>query len=177
MQDYRDFAAKNGVELLEKGPCQFCGANLSEGIAACVEAFNTGLDAKIDFYNPANLIYKIMSVDAHTLQHPEIHGRWNNHLHLTRLHLVFKHEVIWTHNSTVKLSRQLNKHKQYNRDEYLHPPKKLERGEITIDQLVQKTLNEESCKIMIEKWAKSVYDSWKVHHTTVEIVAKMFISE
>jgi hypothetical protein len=90
MQDYKDFAKKNDIKLLDKGNCQFCGASIDGVIAECVDMFTNSLDNVIDFYNPINLIYKILSVDAHTLQHPGIHGRWNNHLHLTRLHLIKK---------------------------------------------------------------------------------------
>jgi len=57
MQNYIDFANKNGIVLLEKGKCQFCGANVSDGIKECVDIFNTEFDSSLDFYNPENLIY------------------------------------------------------------------------------------------------------------------------
>jgi len=175
MQDYKDFAKKNGIKLLDKGKCQFCDANINKGITECIDLFNNSLDSVIDFYNPINLIYKILSVDAHTLQHPEIHGRWNNHLHLTRLHLIFKYKVIWTHQSTTKLSRHLNKYKQLHKDEFLSPPKPFERGEITINQVINEPNEEEEYKKMIEKWAWGVYNSWKHHHEKIEKIAELYV--
>ncbi|MFZ1806223.1 MAG: DUF5946 family protein, partial [Cyclobacteriaceae bacterium] len=94
MQDYIALAEKNGVVLLDKGKCQFCGAHTQRGIHECLEIFNLGFQ-DIDFSNTENHIYRFWIVDAHTLQHPEIHGRWNNHFHLTRLHLIFKYDVQW----------------------------------------------------------------------------------
>lgn len=174
MQDYKDFAKKNDIKLLDKGECQFCGANIDGGIAECVDMFNNSLSNVIDFYNSINHIYKILSVDAHTLQHPEIHGRWNNHLHLTRLHLIYKYKVKWSHHSTIKLSKHLNKYKQFYKNEIILPPKPFQRGLITINQVINEPKDEEDFKEMIEKWAFGVYDSWKHHHKTIEKIAVMF---
>ena len=93
MQDYISFAEKNGVSLLDSGACQFCGAEVQRGVHECLEIFNLGFQ-QIDFSNPENHLYRFFIVDAHTLQHSEIHGRWNNHFHLTRLHLIFERNVI-----------------------------------------------------------------------------------
>ncbi|MEE9361156.1 MAG: DUF5946 family protein [Cellulophaga sp.] len=176
MQNYIDFANKNGISLLNKGKCQFCGANVIEGIKECVDTFNKGFVSIIDFYNPNNTIYKFLSVDAHTLQHSEIHGRWNNHLHLTRLHLIFNYETNWTYESTPKLSKCLNKYKQTHLDEYLIPPRPLERGLLTISEIMNQSINEHKCKEMIRKWAQEVYKSWEKHHKTVEKIAEQYIN-
>jgi len=127
MQDYIDLAEKNGIKLLDKGKCQFCGANTKRGIHECLEIFNIGFQ-EIAFSIPENHFYRFLIVDAHTLQHPEIHGRWNNHFHLTRLHLIFKFYIRWTYNLSPKLSDYLNKYRVHKQDEYLYPPKLLERG-------------------------------------------------
>ena len=89
MQDFMDQAAKNGVDLLNKGRCQFCGADYQKGIFDCMENYNSGL-LLFDFNDPKYLLNRFLSVDAHALQHPEIHGRWSNHFHLTRLHLILQ---------------------------------------------------------------------------------------
>ncbi len=175
MQSYIDFANKNGVVLLEKGKCQFCGANVSDGIKDCVDLFNNKLDASLNFYNPENYIYKFLSVDAHTLQHPEIHGRWNNHLHLTRLHLILKYKINWTYKSSTILSNCLNKYKQTHLDEYLIPPRPLERGSLTITDIINHSQNEQKFKEMIKRWSVEVYTSWNKYHITVEKIAENYI--
>lgn len=175
MQHYTDYANKNGVTLIKEGKCQFCGADVKNGIKDCVDIFNQGFEEQIDFLNFNNIIYKFLSVDAHTLQHSEIHGRWNNHLHLTRLHLIFKYKVKWTHQSTLKLSKCLNLYKKLHADEHLIPPKPLERGMFSITDVIKMAKNEGECKKMIEKWALEVYDSWKKEHKSVEKIAELFM--
>jgi len=175
MQTYRDFAKKNGVVLVNSGKCQFCGANTKAGVRECVELFNQGFDHLIDFSDPKNYTYKFLSVDAHTLQHPEIHGRWNNHLHLTRLHLMMTYEIKWVYEFTSKLSRHLGVYKRFHEDEYLTPPTMLERGRVTITDVIREATNEETCQLMIERWAGCVYESWSIHHKTVDPIAKQFL--
>ena len=176
MQSYIDFANKNGIVLLEKGKCQFCGADVSAGIKECVDMFNNELDSSLDFYHPDNLIYKFLIVDAHTLQHPEVHGRWNNHLHLSRLHLILNHKINWTYKSSTRLSRCLNKYKQTHLDEYLIPPGPLERGSLTITDIISHSKNEQKLKEMIGRWAMEVYTSWDQYHRTVEKIAEKYIN-
>ena len=174
MQDYIDLAEKNGVTLLDKGKCQFCGANTKKGIHECLEIFNLGF-LDIDFSITENHIYRFLIVDAHTLQHPEIHGRWNNHFHLTRLHLIFKYDIKWTYALSPKLSDYLNKYKVHKQDEYLTPPKILERGNITTTDIIGKCTNETVCKDLIKKWALEVYNKWHAHHGIVDTIAKGFL--
>lgn len=113
MQDYIDFAAKNGVVLQNTGSCQFCGAETERGVHECLEIFNLGFQ-QIDFSKSPNHLFRFLIVDAHTLQHPEIHGRWNNHFHLTRLHLIFEYRVQWNYALSPKLSDHLNQYKAHH---------------------------------------------------------------
>ncbi len=116
-----------------------------------------------------------MSVDAHTLQHPEIHGIWNNHLHLTRLHLILNYKINWTYKSSTILSGCLNKYKQTHLDEYLIPPRPLERGLLTITDIIDHSQNELKFKEMIRKWAMEVYTSLDQCHKTVEKITEKYI--
>lgn len=175
MQDYIDLAEKNGVALLDNGKCQFCGANTKRGIHECLEVFNLGFQ-EIDFSNIENHIYRFLIVDAHTLQHPEIHGRWNNHFHLTRLHLIFKYEIKWTYELSPRLSDYLNKYKDQKHNEYLAPPELLKRGDITTTDIKEKSTNEKECKDLIKKWALEVYEKWSVQHNIVDVIAKGFLN-
>ena len=174
MQDYFDLATKNGVTLLYKGDCQFCGANTKRGVHECLEIFNLGFH-EIDFSNVENHRYKFLIVDAHTLQHSEIHGRWNNHFHLTRLHLVLKYEMKWAYELSPKLSAYLNSYKVGKQDEYLVPPKVRERGNITTTDVLKNSNSETECKEMIRKWAIEVYNQWSDHYHIVDNIAQEFL--
>ncbi|MEW7290122.1 DUF5946 family protein [Aquimarina sp. 2304DJ70-9] len=175
MQDYIDFAEKNGITLIDVGKCQFCGANTKRGIHECLEIFNLGFQ-NVDFSKTENHIYRFLIVDAHTLQHPEIHGRWNNHFHLSRLHLIFKYNIKWTYRLSPKLSDYLNTYKTDKQDEYLIPPKTLERGKITTTDIKEKSTNEAISKDLIRKWALEVYGKWDTYYNVVDDIAKGFLS-
>ena len=129
------------------------------------------------FRTVKNHIYRFLIVDSHTLQHSEIHGRWNNHFHLTRLHLIFKHGVKWSYKLSPKLSDHLNRYKVNNSDEYLIPPKVLERGKITTTDIREKSNDEAECKALIVKWAEEVYGVWNHSHDTVEKIARDFLNK
>ena len=174
MQDYIDLAQKNGVSLLDVGPCQFCGAQTQRGVHECLEIFNIGFQ-DIDFSNPAHHKYRFLIVDAHTLQHPEIHGRWNNHFHLSRLHLIFKYNINWTYSLSPKLSEQLNTYKKDRCNEYLTPPEKLHRGKITTTDILAVSDNTKLRKNLIINWSQEVYDKWNAYHHVVDIVAQDFL--
>ncbi len=173
MQDYVDLAEKNGVVLKDSGACQFCGAETEKGIQECLEIFNLGFQS-IDFSAEENHKYRFLIVDSHTLQHPEIHGRWNNHFHLTRLHLMLKYKIKWTYELSPKLSEHLNQYKKDKPDEYLLPPPVLKRGQITTTEILKVKDDELKCKILIKKWAIEVYEIWNDHHGIVDVIAKGF---
>ncbi len=175
MQNYIDLAEKNGVTLLDNGKCQFCGANTKRGVHECLEIFNLGFQ-DIDFSNIENHLYRFLIVDAHTLQHPEIHGRWNNHFHLSRLHLIFKYDIKWTYKLSPKLSNYLNTYSVDKQDEYLIPPKILGRGKITTTDIIENSTNEIECKELIKKWALEVYGKWNAHYNVVDNIAKGFLN-
>ncbi len=175
MQDYRELAEKNGVTLIENGNCQFCGAKVKAGIKECLALFNNGFNHLIDYREMVNMRYKFLSVDAHTLQHSEIHGRWNNHLHLTRLHLILHYKLNWSYSCTPKLSKCLNAYKKSRSHEYLLAPAALSRGPLSITDVLEHAQNERACKASIQDWATGVYKSWSHAHSTVDGIAKDYI--
>lgn len=176
MQDYVDLAEKNGVLLMDFGACQFCGAETERGIHECLEIFNLGFQS-INYSLKENHIYRFLIVDSHTLQHPEIHGRWNNHFHLTRLHLMIKSKIEWTYKLSPKLSEYLNQYKKEKQDEYLLPPPVLKRGHITTTEILKVNKDERKCKLLIKKWAKEVYEVWRNYHEIVDAIAEGFLSK
>jgi hypothetical protein len=175
MQDYTEQAAKNGVVLQNKGACQFCGATAQRGVHECVEIFSLGFP-QIDYANPDNHIYRFLAVDAHTLQHPEIHGRWNNHFHLSRQHLIFHYKVKWNYQLSPKLSDSLNAYKATRQNEYLKPPPILQRGLLTTTAIKNQAQTEAECQSLVEQWGKQVYEAWGKHHSVVDSVAREFLN-
>jgi predicted transcriptional regulator YdeE len=173
MQDFTDQAAKNGVVLLDKGICQFCGADYQRGVFECMENYNNALEC-FDFNDSRNHLFRFLSVDAHALQHPEIHGRWSNHFHLTRLHLILNKKQTWDYNKSPLLSDYLNRYKSNKQNEFLKAPESLNRGKITAKDLNKVTTAEE-CAQLIIKWAEEVYHSWSSSHGTVSQIADVFL--
>jgi hypothetical protein len=117
---------------------------------------------------------RFLSVDAHALQHPEIHGRWSNHFHLIRLHLILQKKQTWDYNKSPRLSDYLNKYKSNKPNEFLKAPAPLDRGIITANDLTMVTTAEE-CAELISKWADEVYQSWSSNHEVISQIADGFL--
>jgi hypothetical protein len=115
-------------------------------------------------------------VDAQALQHPEIHGRWSNHFHLTRLNLILEKNIKWDYKTSPLLSNYLNEYKAGRPTEFLNPPKILDRGTITTADFLAVT-TEEECKKLIKKWAEEVYIAWKENHVIVSQIADGFLKK
>lgn len=175
MQDFIDQARKNEVTLSEKGKCQFCGADYQRGIFDCMDNYNKGLEL-LDFNNPKYHLSRFLSVDAHALQHPEIHGRWSNHFHLTRLHLIFDKGIKWDYKKSPLLSDCLNEYKSGRPNEFLVPPNPMERGNMTAKDVV-KAITANECVELVRNWAKEVYDAWSLNHSTVSHIAVGFLDK
>lgn len=172
MKDFIDQAKINGVELIDHGACQFCGAAFKRGIFECMEHYAIALE-NIDFSDEKNHIYRFLSVDAHALQHPEIHGRWSNHFHLCRLYLILKENINWTYSHSPLLSDFINQYKKNKFDEYLNCPPLQNRGGISVSDFHQE-MNEITKKELILKWAEEVFDSWHLSHDVVKEIALKF---
>jgi hypothetical protein len=175
MQDFIDQANKNGVTLLDKGICQFCGADLQGGVYECMDTYSKGLDI-LDLNNSIYYFPRFLSVDAHALQHPEIHGRWSNHFHLTRLNLIIERKVKWDYKKSPLLSNYLNEYKLNRPNEILIPPALLKRGKITTKDLTKAT-TADACVELMKNWAEEVYHSWSSNHLLVSKIADGFISK
>jgi hypothetical protein len=173
MQDFIDQANKNGVALHDKGRCQCCGADYQKGIFDCMDNYNNGLQL-LDFNNSEHHISRFLSVDAHALQHPEIHGRWSNHFHLTRLNLILDKKQTWDYRKSPMLSDYLNAYKINRPNEFLIIPKPLERGQITAKDLIKATTADE-CVALIKQWADEVYHSWSSNYSIVSQIADGFL--
>ncbi len=174
MQDFIDQATKNGVVLYQSGKCQFCGADYHKGIFECMSNYNNGIEY-LDFNSSKFHLYRFLSVDAHALQHPEIHGRWSNHFHLTRLNLILDKKQIWTYQKSPILSHFLNEYKTTHLNEFLVIPKPQERGFLTAKHIAEAKSTEE-CIDLIKSWATEVYNAWNTNHLLISQIANNFLS-
>jgi hypothetical protein len=171
MQDIDKQAKKNGVALINYGRCQFCGSHTEGGVYGCFDIYN----------NMASLV-KMGSVehflwaDAHALQHSEVHGKWNNNLHLTRLYLITQRKMDWNFEKTPLLSKTLNLYKINNEQKIIISPPALSRGEITVTDFI-KIQTEEALIKLVQKWANKVYDSYSLYHSTANEIGEIFIEK
>lgn len=173
MKTFVEQAEKNGVELFNTGSCQFCGAALSKGVFECFNIYSHALGL-VDLGDPKYHTPRFLSVDAHALQHPEVHGRWNNHLHLTRLHLIIDRKFRWDYQKTPMLSSVLNKYKEGKENEYIKPPIVGMRGHVNVAHL--KGINSaEELVAIIDKWALNTYTSYSYYHNLVSVIADKFL--
>jgi hypothetical protein len=175
MQSYVDFAAKNGVVLDDVGPCQFCGAVLDRSVHECMEIFELGFGG-LDLASLQDHIFRFLIVDAHALQHPELHGRWSSHFHLARLVAVFDEGVSWGYSDSPRLSAALDTHKAGVPDERLVPPRTGERGTHTVSDVQAVRHDEAACKAEIRAWARSVHIAWASEHRKVLPVVQRFLA-
>ena len=171
MQDFISYAKKHGIELSSEGPCQFCGAGIKGGVFECHENVHH-LSQILDLNNPKHYETRFLSVDALALQHCELHGPWNNHIHLTRLYLIFENGIKWDYSKTPQLSIIINNYKR-NKTESLASPPKQQRGKITTSDLV-KTVSADDAIVKVREWAVDVFNAFKDNHVLVSSIAKMY---
>ena len=164
---YHDHARSNGCVLLDTGSCQLCGALMERGVHECVEVLELGFGG-LGLSEPADHIYRFLMVDAHALQHPELHGRWSEHFHLTRLRLIFEHDVSWSYAMSPRLSRVLDAYKAGVPEEVLVPPPPGARGEVTAADVRAHEEDPEACRAWIERWACSVHQAWAPSHARLD---------
>jgi len=164
---------KNHLKL-NTDECELCGGDL-KGLYDCVSQF----EQIIHFLNHEDGIKHMtifMCVDAHTLSHAEIHGRWNNHFHLTRLHLILTKEVKWTYKHSSLLSQIVDTYKAKNKDEVIFTPNKKERGLLSLADLPD-DLDEKTYINFINQWALEVYTAFHDGHDIADKIADIFLKK
>ena len=172
MQDWRDHAKKNNIDIIEHGKCQLCGAPLQFGISQCVDISST-ITHKINHNDGIKFMTIFLCVDAHALQHSEIHGRWNIHFHLSRLNLILNDNIHWNYKLSPILSEVVDEYKKTHREERILPPQVEKRGAVTVID-VEKTLDDKEYIQLVNKWAKEVYDSFTNGHEISKEISALF---
>ena len=169
MQDWREQAAKRSVTIMDSGPCQFCGAAFTGGVAECMEVY-----AEVSGRMALGLDYAqvhLITVDAHALQHPEIHGRLNNNFHLVSLaHILERGGSAAMGQRRAFLDSILTGKLPIPP---LEPPPPLQRGALTVADVyaAQTPIAHEAA---VRAWGQSVWGAWAAYHTWARtILAKL----
>lgn len=160
MKESYQIAIKLYEEAVAQGApanvCHCCGAFIHEGLKGCFEVFSE-LCAR-GYNDPRYGAATFYGVDAHALQHPEIHGKKNNAGHLLRLCWVFEYGQE-RHSGTVP--KWWQGYLQRNDIIYLPPPR--QRGKLTVVEVAGAQTPEQHAALM-KQWALAVYEAWNVHH-------------
>lgn len=136
--------------------CQCCGARVAEGLKGCFELF---AELGLRRYNdPAGDPPFFYGVDAHALQHPEVHGKKNNAADLLRLHWIFAHDA-HAHAGTVP--RWWQHYLAHYDVPRLEPP--VARGDVTVVDVAAAATPDEYT-VLLRAWAEAVYQAWSLHH-------------
>lgn len=169
MQNIERQAQKNGVELLHNGKCQFCGSNTKGGVFECFDIFNE----MASHFADGNREQQFLFADAHCLQHSEVHGKWNNNLHLTRQYLMLEKRIEWKYSKTPLLSNTLDQYKVAHPDVWIPPLPVQERGFLTVTDLAG--LHSKELESMVFQWANDVYRSYERFHSRATVVGDLYI--
>lgn len=172
MQDWLDQARKNNLTIQERGRCQLCSSRTEHGVAECVELASQ-VAPRVDHSVGVEKGTIFLSVDCHALQHSEIHGRWNNHFHLTRLNLILTDGVRWNYRLSPVLSAVVNQYKEGRDHEFIMAPNVGSRGALTVSDILD-TSSEEEYVLKVWAWARQVYASYSDGHGIVQEVSRLF---
>jgi hypothetical protein len=136
--------------------CHLCSARVNEGVKGCFELFSEL--CALGYTNSQYGAVTFYGVDAHALQHPEIHGKKNNAAHLLRLHWIFARGA-YTQSGVVPTWWQ--QYLQRRDVPRLAPPTR--RGTITVTE-VAGAQSPQAYADLMQQWAHNVYDAWHMHH-------------
>lgn len=175
MQEWYEFAEKNGFSVIDSGKCQLCNSDVGRGICECIEIANQ-ITHKIDHIKGIENMTIFLSVDAHALQHSEIHGRWNNHFHLTRLNLIINRKIKWNYKLSPKLSEVLNLYKKAHNEEVIVNPIIGNRGNLTVKDINEIDSEKEYIK-MVWIWANEVLNSFNDMQHILDEISDSFLEK
>lgn len=164
MQTIEDYARKSGVSLQKEGSCQFCGSRVTGGVYQCFEIFHR-IAGEASNPNDIKASVQLIIVDAHALQHSEVHGVRNNNYHLLRLLGIYRHETssrIRANYSFLSPILDLN-----NSIPYLESPIAGDRGTLTVTDVVDSKGNSQLIET-INNWGRDVFKAWGVYKEWAE---------
>ncbi len=158
IQNFLRHGARSGPANQDHGPCPFCGATVEGGTEACLTLL-AGLSERARAENAYAQAHRF-SVDAHALQHPELHGPLNNHVHLLSLCLMLERG-----NAAEIGSRQpaVEKFLALGRQwAPIEAPPPGRRGTLTVQNVSQAPAAERPR--LAREWAQEVWGIWQPYH-------------
>ena len=137
--------------------CAGCGAKIEGGLEGCQNLFATLLAREYTDFAYAKM--NSFTVDAHALQHPEVHGV-KNIAHLIRLCWLIEHNG----NPHIGMHGPPWFVKHLDGD-YRPPPLEIpkNRGAITVVEVAQAQTSEAYEKLA-RAWGRSAWDAFALHH-------------
>jgi hypothetical protein len=152
MHEVRLNRAETAATGPETAPCQICGvANCQRLLAELGERARSEKS-----YAQVHLF----SVDAHALQHPELHGPLSSHSHLLSLCLMLERGATAAAGSR---KPAIEKFLALGRSwPALDPPPVGQRGTLTAKDVLEATPAERAQ--MARRWAEEVWQAWQPHH-------------
>lgn len=172
MPKWIEQAIKNDVEILEDGQCQLCGSDTLHGITECV-ATAAKLVHRLSHEKGVQQQTIFLCIDAHALQHPQIHSRWNNHFHLARLHLIVHEKIRWTYDDSEILNAILDAYKVKHPQELIDTPDNRATSCLTVID-VDACQGDEEFIAMVWQWAEQVYAAHAASHDVAHRLATLF---
>lgn len=151
--------APESVETKEEiATCPLCGAAAGSGSDACLR-----LLAQLAERAHAEKGYAqahLFSVDAHALQHSELHGRLSNHVHLLSLCLMLERGASASVDSR---KPAVEKFLALGREwPALEPPPVPQRGKLTVKNVLDASAEERP--LLARRWAEEAWQAWHPHH-------------
>jgi hypothetical protein len=135
--------------------CRCCGAQILNGVQGCFELY-TQLSVQ-PIIQAAPLNASTYRVNAHALQHPEIHGKTNNAAHLLWLCWLFEY------GGDAALAGGPPWWRRAARSEVPALAAPAFRGALTVVDVASATTPADHLRLA-EQWARAVYDAWQAHH-------------
>jgi len=143
-----------------RNSCHCCHARVREGLKGCFELFLERCTLGYTQMEYRQAMF--FGVDAHALQHPEIHGNRSSAGHLLRLHWIFERGQ---QDRAGRVPQWWQRYLEREEVPYLAPPPSDQRGDVTLthEALVAADTPREHAAAM-QFWAWSVYQAWQRHH-------------
>ncbi|MHA1990766.1 MAG: DUF5946 family protein [Candidatus Hodarchaeales archaeon] len=150
--------------------CPYCHATFPSNFQNCFDYFT--IVSSIENSDVRFRKYNSYTVDAHALQHPELHGLKNNFYHL--LSLCYSLEFIQSSilGEDIKfLQERVNSTKNIPN---FDPPK--DRGSLTINY-ISKTSDPAQYGNYAKDWAETVWNTWSNYHAEIRKEIRSLLSK
>ena len=100
-----------------------------------------------------------LCVDAHALQHPEIHDTWRKLFHLSRLRLILEDGIQWEYGFSPRLNQQVTEYKWNHPSLRMAVPPIGSRGSMTVTDLSTES-GEQAYIDGVWKWSREIYNAY-----------------